>query len=327
LLLLFATLTIVTKIAFEGERKMMMADSGKWQGKTALITGGVSGLGLGIAKAFARAGIALVLTYRNEDYRAQAAAWFAAEGFPAPRFAKLDVMDRAAWGELAASIDPLHVLVNNAGVSVFGPTDVASYDDYDWIMGVNFGGVVNGMVSCIPRIKAAEGARHIVNVASMAAFCAGPQAGIYTASKFAVRGLTECLRYNLAPHGIGVSLMCPGLTKTNAWDSALNRPAGFAESGFAAPDPNALAQFGTGFDHGMEPEEVGRKILAGMTANHGLILSHPDHREDIEQIYCDTLAALPEEPIPEGRAQIERLRREANRAAASGHFIELGDLT
>ncbi len=305
-----------------------MVDSGEWRGQTALITGGVSGLGFGIAKTFARAGMQLVLTYRNEDYRTAAAEWFAAEGLPAPQFAKLDVMDRSAWAELAATLDPLHVLVTNAGVSVFGPTDEASYDDYDWIMGVNFGDVVNSLVSCIPRIKAAGGRRrHIVNVASMAAFCAGPQAGIYTASKFAVRGLTECLRYNLAPHGIGVSLMCPGLTKTNAWDSALKRPGSYAESGFAPPDHAELAQFGTGFDQGMDPEEVGAKILAGMTANAGLILSHPDHAEDIEQIYRDTLAALPNEPIPAGRAQIERLRRKANRAAAAGHMIRLGDLT
>ena len=101
----------------------------------------------------------------------------------------------------------------------------ASYADYDWIMGVNFGGVVNGLVTFIPRLKAQGEGGHIVNVASMAAYLSGPQAGIYTASKFAVRGLTECLRYNLAPHGIGVSLMCPGLTRTNAWDSALRRPA------------------------------------------------------------------------------------------------------
>ena len=94
---------------------------------------------------------------------------------------------------------PVHILVNNAGVSVFGPTDEASYADYDWIMGVNFGGVVNGLVTFIPRIKAQGPGGHIVNVASMAAYLSGPQAGIYTASKFAVRGLTECLRFNLAP--------------------------------------------------------------------------------------------------------------------------------
>ncbi len=303
-----------------------------WQGKTAFITGGVSGLGLGIAQAFAAAGMSLILSYRNEAYRDQAAVWFADNGYAAPRFVKLDVTDRARFAEVAAEVGEVRVLVNNAGVSVFGPTDEASYDDYDWIMGVNFGGVVNGLVSFIPGMKALlpdkDGRRgHIVNIASMAAFCAGPQAGIYTASKFAVRGLTESLRYNMAPYGIGVSLMCPGLTKTNAWDSALNRPTGFEASGFAAPNRAELEQFGTAFDLGMEPLEVGQKIVRGMAENRGLILSHPDHGEDIEEIYRATMAALPDEPIPESRATIERLRREANRAAEAGMQIGLTDLT
>ncbi len=298
-----------------------------WHGKTALITGGVSGIGFGIARAFSNAGMNLILTYRNQDYRAQAERWFVEQGRGLPRFVKLDVTDRAGWAEVAADAGKVHVLVNNAGVSVFGPTDEASYADHDWIMGVNYGGVVNGLVSMIPGMKAHGEGGHIVNVASMAAYCAGPQAGIYTASKFAVRGLTESLRYNMAPYGIGVSLMCPGLTKTNAWDSALKRPEGYAASGFAAPDRAELEQFGTAFDLGMDPLEVGEKTLSGMTRNDGLILTHPDHREDIEDIYRITLAALPDEPIPQARAEIEHLRREANRAAQAGQVIGLSDLT
>jgi len=298
-----------------------------WQGKTAFITGGVSGIGLGIAQAFAEAGIALWLSYRNADHRDSAAAWFAQHGFPAPRFVQLDVTDRARFGEVAAEIGKVNILVNNAGVSVFGPTDEASHDDYDWIMGVNFGGVVNGLVAFLPGMKAHGEGGHVVNVASMAAFLPGPQAGIYTASKFAVRGLTQSLRYNLAPHGIGVSLMCPGLTKTNAGDSALKRPEGFAQSGFAAPVRAELEKFSTAFELGMEPIEVGRKTLAGIMANHGLILTHPEFVEDFEEIHRELLAALPDEPAPEGRLHIERLRREANRAAAGGQVIALGDLT
>jgi NAD(P)-dependent dehydrogenase (short-subunit alcohol dehydrogenase family) len=244
---------------------------------------------------------------------------------------KLDVTDRARFAQAADEVEAhfgkVHVLVNNAGVSVFGPTDEATYADYDWIMGVNFGGVVNGQVSFIPKIKAHGEGGHVVNVASMAAFLAGPQAGIYTASKFAVRGLTESLRYNLAPYGIGVSLVCPGLTRTNAWNCALKRPDGFAESGFGEVDKAALEQFGTAFDLGMDPLEVGRKILAGMTCNDGLILSHPEHGEDFREIYETTMAALPDEPVPEGRLHIENLRREANRAAAAGSRIALADLT
>jgi short-subunit dehydrogenase len=210
---------------------------------------------------------------------------------------------------------------------VFGPTDAASFADYDWIMGVNLGGVVNGLVTFIPRIKGQGQGGHIVNVASMAAYLPGPQAGIYTASKFAVRGLTESLRFNLASCGIGVSLMCPGLTKTNAWDSALKRPADFAASGFAPADRSVLEQFGAAFEAGMDPLEVGEKTLAGMMENRGIIFTHPEFVEDFAEIYRDSVAALPNEPAPEARLHIERLRREANRAAAAGKVIGLRDLT
>ncbi len=298
-----------------------------WHGRTALITGGVSGIGFGIARAFCAAGIDLVLTWRNETYRAQAQAWFEANGRPLPRFVPLDVTDRAGWSELADQIGPVHILVNNAGVSVFGPTDEASYADYDWIMAVNFGGVVNGLVTFVPRIKALGQGGHIVNVASMAAYLSGPQAGIYTASKFAVRGLSECLRYNLAPYGIGVSLVCPGLTRTNAWDSALKRPAAYAASGFAPPDRAELERFGSAFDAGMDPLEVGEKTLSGMKENRALIFTHPEYAEDFAEIYRDSVAALPDEPVPDGRAHIERLRRQAKRAAAAGERIGLDDLT
>jgi NAD(P)-dependent dehydrogenase (short-subunit alcohol dehydrogenase family) len=298
-----------------------------WKGKTALITGGVSGIGFGIARAFCAAGIDLVLTYRNEDHRARAEAWFAGNHRPMPRFVELDVTDRAGWARVASQVGRVHVLVNNAGVSVFGPTDEASYADYDWIMGVNFGGVVNGLVTFVPRIKEQGQGGHVVNVASMAAYLSGPQAGIYTASKFAVRGLTECLRYNLAPYGVGVSLMCPGLTRTSAWDSALKRPAEFAASGFAPPDRAELEQFGTAFEAGMDPLEVGEKTLAGMTENRGVIFTHPEYAEDFAEIHRDSVAALPNEPVPEARQRIEQLRRAAKRAAVAGKRIGLDDLT
>ena len=298
-----------------------------FKGKTALVTGGVSGIGFGIARAFCVAGIDLVLTYRNEDYRAQAQAWFEGNDHPMPRFVQLDVTDRVAWARVADRLGPVHILVNNAGVSVFGPTDEASYADYDWIMGVNFGGVVNGLVTFVPRLKAQGQGGHIVNVASMAAYLSGPQAGIYTASKFAVRGLTECLRGNLAPYGIGVSLVCPGLTRTNAWDSALKRPAAFAASGFAPADRVKLERFGTAFEAGMDPLEVGEKVLAGMSENRAVIFTHPEYAEDFAEIYRDSVAALPDEPVPEARQHIERLRRQANRAAAAGRRIGLDDLT
>lgn len=281
-----------------------MGTAREFQGKTAFITGGVNGIGFGIARAFAMAGMDLVLTYRKEQDREDAARWLADNGLAPARYFQLDVTDRERFAEVAAEAGNVHVLVNNAGVSVFGPTDEASYADYDWIMGVNFGGVVNGLVSFLPGMKVHGEGGHVVNVASMAAYLSGPQAGIYTASKFAVRGLTESLRYNLAPHGIGVSLMCPGLTRTNAWTSALKRPEGYAASGFAPANAAELEQFGTAFELGMDPLEVGRKTLQGMIENRGLILTHGEFAEDFEEIYRTSLDALPKEDIPEGRLHI-----------------------
>lgn len=302
-----------------------------WSGKVALVTGGVSGIGFGIARAFANAGMRLALTYRNEAYRAEAAQWFADKGYEAPLFVKLDVADREGWAAARDAVEAhfgaLDVLVNNAGVSVFGPTDEASFADYDWIMGVNFGGVVNGVVTMLPLIKRGGPGGHVVNIASMAAYLSGPQAGIYTASKFAVRGLSECLYYNLAPYGIGVSLVCPALTATNAWDSALKRPDAFAESGFGAVDKSELETFGKAFEAGMDPLEVGEKVLAGMSARKPLIFTHPEFADDFKAIYEASVAALPDEPVPEGRMEIERLRREAMKAAEAGIKIGLADLT
>ena len=301
------------------------------QGKVAFITAGVSGLGLGIAKALAHAGVRLALSYRNSAHRDAAAAWFASTGHPAPLMLQLDVQDRAAFAATAVEVERhfgnVHLLVNNAGVSVFGPTDAATYADYDWIMGVNFGGVVNGLVNFLPRMKAHGEGGHVVNVASMAAYLSGPQAGIYTASKFAVRGLTESLRYNLAPHGIGVSLMCPGLTRTNAWNSALRRPTEFADTGLGPVDPAQLQAFGGAFELGMDPDEVGRKTVEGIRENRAVIFSHPEFADDFREIYEASVAALPVEPVPEGRAHIEQLRRAANRAAANGQIVGLDDLT
>jgi NAD(P)-dependent dehydrogenase (short-subunit alcohol dehydrogenase family) len=309
---------------------MTMNPNNIWAGRVAFISGGVSGLGFGIARAFSDAGMRLALSYRNEDYRSKAAAWFAQNGREEPLWIKLDVTDRAAFARAADTVEAhfgaVHVVVNNAGVSVFGNTADASHADYDWIMGVNFGGVANGVVSFLPALKRATGRRHLVNIASMAAYLSGPQAGIYTASKFAVRGLTESLRYNLVPLGIGCSLVCPALVATNAWDSALRRPDAFANTGFGELDREGLTHFGKAFEAGMDPQEAGRRILSGMSQDHGLIFTHPEFAEDFRTIYEESLAALPQEEAPPARLEVERMRRAANKAALAGQQITIADL-
>src|SRR5262249_5213050 len=140
-----------------------------FKNKGAFITGGTSGIGLGIAKVFAAAGMNVAISYRRESQRDAALAELAAACHHV-HAVKLDVADRAQMARAATEAERLlgkvHILVNNAGVSVFGPTDEATYNDYDWIMGVNFGGVVNGLVEFIPKIKAHGEGGHIVNVAS-----------------------------------------------------------------------------------------------------------------------------------------------------------------
>ena len=283
-------------------------------GKVAFITGGVSGIGLGIAKAFALAGMKVVITWRREDHLEQALSWFRARPQLVVHAIRLDVTDRdgmrRAAEETVRVFGKVHVLCNNAGISVFGPMDEATYEDWEWVMGVNFGGVVNGLVSFLPFIKAHGEGGHIVNVASMAAFLAGPQAGIYTTSKFAVRGLTECLRYNLAPYGIGVSLMCPGLTKSNIHEAALHRPEEFAHTAFPA-DPELVKQLEELHSSGMDPLEVGQKTLRGMQRNDLYIFSHPEFEEEFREIFAAIMGALPDEEPDPRRLPIEQMRRRA----------------
>jgi NAD(P)-dependent dehydrogenase (short-subunit alcohol dehydrogenase family) len=286
-------------------------------GKTAFITGGAGGMGLGIAKVLKAAGMRVAVSYRRPEQWTQAQAEFGNAGHDVHAI-RLDVTDRSAMARAAEEIDAvfgkLHVLVNNAGVSVFGPTDEATYDDYDWIMGVNFGGVVNGLVSFIPRIKAHGEGGHIVNVSSMAAFLPGPQAGIYTASKFAVRGLTECLRDNLAPYNIGVSLMTPALVRTNAFESALRRPARYSNTRFPA-SAEVAEQMRAVFEVGMDPVEVGEKMLRGIRRNDLYILTHPENKDEFQALQQVILDTWPNEPVDPRREAVEEMRRRAKHDA------------
>lgn len=289
----------------------------RFAGKTALVTGAVSGLGFGIAKALAREGVRLALGWRSETDREAAARWFRDAGHPDPLFVRLDVADRDDWAAARETVErefgKLHILVNNAGISVFGPMDEATHADWDWILSVNLGGVINGLVAFLPHMEAHGESGHVVNVASMAAFLAGPQAGIYTTSKFAVRGLTECLRYTLAPTALGVSLMAPGLIATRAYASALKRPEEFADSGLGPADAETLEPLAAVFAAGMSIEEAGERMVAGIRRGDFWIFTHGEYQEDFRDIAGELRAALPVEDFPPERLAVEAQRRKANR--------------
>jgi NAD(P)-dependent dehydrogenase (short-subunit alcohol dehydrogenase family) len=286
-------------------------------GKVSLVTGGTSGIGLGIAQAFVEADMKVIVTYRRAESRDQALEQLRPWS-PNVQSLRLDVTDRAAVAEAALRAEALfgkiHVLVNNSAVNIFGPADEATHDDWDWVMSVNFTGVVNCLVSFLPRLKAHGEGGHVMNVGSMGCFIPSVGAGLYTASKFALRGLTESLRLTLGRHGIGVSLLCPGLTRTNIWQAALRRPPQFASSAFPISDEN-LARLAAVHSAGMDPLEVGRKALIGIRSNRLYVLTHPEFVDELREINEEILAAVPPGLPPAQRSEIENERKRIKASA------------
>ena len=281
-------------------------------GKVAFITGGASGVGLGLAKVLSRAGMKVVIADIRREFLDEALDSF--RGTDAEVHAlQVDISDRAAMARAAQeTVDvfgKVHLLCNNAGINLFKPIDESSYEDWDWVMGINLDGVFNGVKSFLPHIKAHGEGGHIVNTASMAAFVAGATAGIYTATKFAVRGMSESLRLSLAKDNIGVSILCPGLVKSRIYQSEQLRPQHLIGDEYKV-DHAFMERLEQVHEMGMEPEEIGEKVLRGIQRNDFYILSHPDHKEEV-QVLCDELmAAFPdEEPEPQ-RMAFEKMRRQ-----------------
>jgi NAD(P)-dependent dehydrogenase (short-subunit alcohol dehydrogenase family) len=292
------------------------------EGKVAFVTGGASGVGLGLALAFASAGMKVAIADVREDHLEQAVARLG----PDVHAIRLDVTDREAFARAADDVERVfgrvHVLCNNAGVNLFNDLAEATYQDWDWVLGVNLGGVVNGIVTFVPRIKAHGEGGHVVNTASMASFVAGPGAGIYTAAKFGVRGLSEALRFSLLPHRIGVSVVCPGLVKSRIFESERIRPPEYATDS-TPPDERIMAALPQIHEAGMTPEEIGEKVLRGIRRNDFYIFPHPEFRDELREIFDEALAALPDEEPPADRLAFEEGRRAAKARARAAWPTDL----
>jgi NADP-dependent 3-hydroxy acid dehydrogenase YdfG len=282
------------------------------EGKVAFSTGGASGAGLGMAKVFVHHGMKVIIADIRQDHLDQAMSSF--HGDSNVHAIRLDVTDREAFAQAANEAEHVfgnvHLLCNNAGVNLFVPIEDCAYNDLDWIMGVNFGGVVNGIATFVPRIRKHGQGGHIVNTASMAAYLPAPIAGIYTASKFAVRGLSEALRLSLFQYNIGVSVFCPGLINSSIYESEKNRPQTLASPEISTKNQLFMDRLPEVHKFGMTPEEVGEKVLAGIQRNDLYIFSHPEFREELKEIFDETLDALPNEDAPVARAAFEQGRRE-----------------
>jgi len=287
------------------------------EGKVAFITGGASGIGFGIARAFLNHGMKVVIADVNERNLSEAKGYLAGNNHV--HFIKVDVTDRAAMARAADEAErvfgKIHIVCNNAGIGGGKPMDEASYEDWDRVMAVNLGGVINGVTAFIPKLKKHGEGGHIVNTSSMAGLIPLPGAGgIYSASKFAVRGITDSLRLNLAKDNIGVSVLCPGLTRSRMSAGAATRtvgqpaPASQTDPGM---DPNAA---------GMDPLQLGEAVLKGIQENAPYIIAHGEFKEEVKGLFDEILAAFPPswEDADGRRLQFEERRRAATEAARQG---------
>jgi NADP-dependent 3-hydroxy acid dehydrogenase YdfG len=270
-----------------------------------------------MAQVFSKNGMKVVLADIRQDSLDRAMASFGNN--PNVHAIRLDVTDREAFARAADETErvfgKVHLVCNNAGINLFVPIEECTYNDWDWVMGVNFGGVVNGVQTFMPRIRKHGEGGHIVNTASMAAFLPSAAAGIYTASKYGVRGFSEALRFSLYRYNIGVSVFCPGLINSSIYESEKNRPQKLASPENTAKSQKTMDVLPEIHKLGMGLEEVGEKVLAGIRRNDLYIFSHPEFKEELQEIFDEVLGALPEEEAPAQRLAFEQTRRDGLKKA------------
>ncbi|WP_129649537.1 SDR family oxidoreductase [Peristeroidobacter agariperforans] len=266
------------------------------KGKVAFITGGSSGVGLGIARAFAEAGMKICIGYRTQRH-ADTALEILRSVTDAVHAINVDVTDRGgmegAAKETARVFGKIHALVNNAGVATLGPLSSASYKDWDWVMRVNVDGVFNGVHCFLPYLRSHGEGGQIISTSSIAGLAAGTGTGSYSLSKFAVVGMMESLRMGFDDTDIGVSVFCPGVVRSDMPNADRNRPENLTNPKTPLSDEEKARQvlFVKSHQNGIDPLVAGRLVLAGMRTNSLYILSHPEHGEVIRARADAMLAA------------------------------------
>lgn len=278
-------------------------------GKVAFITGGSSGIGLGLARAFSDAGMKVIFTYLKSEHRDAALAQFK-PGNAGVHAIRVDVTDRPGMEQAAAEsarvFGKVHLLCANAGVGPPALVSNASYQDWDWTMAVNVDGVFNTVKAFLPGMLSHGEGAHVMATSSSGGIIAGTL-GVYCTSKFAVVGMMESLRTEMENRNVGVSVFCPGLIRSDIRNSERNRPAEFANQGNKPPAAPLTMPGSKPVDMmavAMDPLEAGELVLAGIRRNDLYILTHQEF-ETASRQRCEALnASFPRQKAPRERVEV-----------------------
>jgi NAD(P)-dependent dehydrogenase (short-subunit alcohol dehydrogenase family) len=269
-------------------------------GKTAFVTGGASGIGFALGRAFAEAGMKVMFA-DIEASELKAAVDSLRDVGPEVRGAACDVADPASVEAAAkAAYDAfgkVHVVCNNAGVGGGSGIDNISLDNWRWVLDVNLMGVLHGIRTFLPHIRAHGEGGHIVNTASMAGMSSGMGFSPYSASKFAVVNMSEGLAAQVKPFGIGVTVLCPGFVRTRISESGRNRQVKYGS--WQKPDPASeagsfAAQLAELVRSGLEPADVAAQVLTAIREEELYVFTHHDAalRGELEARFSTILTTM-----------------------------------
>ena len=277
-------------------------------GKVAFVTGGASGIGLGIARSLARAGAKVAIADVRPEALRSASASLQNDGLTALTI-ELDVSNRNAWSPAAARVERelgvVQILCSNAGVNFIGATQEATYEDWDFALQVNVGGAISAVRTFVPRMIANAGGGHVIITSSVSGLFTGAGAGVYVTTKFALVGLAEALHADLKQNGIGVSVLCPGPVKSELFESTIAvRPRALSATGSVPIVPPGVAREHTPiFTTAPGGDEIGQRVLNGIRNDELYILTHPEIRPVLEARARALLAALPDEAVDPRRIE------------------------
>jgi NAD(P)-dependent dehydrogenase (short-subunit alcohol dehydrogenase family) len=262
------------------------------------VTGAASGIGLALARTFLDRGMNVMMADVEQAALEQAAHGLSNHG---DRVAHVlaDVSLGEAFAEAADKtfrmFGNVHLLCNNAGVSRGGPVEEISMADWEWVVGVNLYGTVHGIRTFLPHMKQHGEPSHIVSTSSMSGLTPKALAATYGATKFAIVGLSDVLRQECEGTNVGVSVLCPGWTRTNMPDNGRNRPARFGGAYDFRKDPlmaERNKRYVDGATHGLDPLDLAALVVRAIEENEFYILTEPGRRASVQARFDEVMRAF-----------------------------------